>query len=341
MLLCYAEYTPPRAGGSGAPAGALDRPGKSRRPCSQNEDNKKNLCTGCGGRRFGARLRVERPGVMAVLRGKGLGLEVALGGRDFEAALAELQSKLGERPGFYNGTPATAALGSTSLSQEQLARLSTVLREHGIALEALCGAPVLEPLAVERGLRFVAMDDGGEELARRRALRPKREVQLSDAARSLVADFDGARKDIATRRQRGETSIRRASPAAAAQPVAAPAIEGPALPATLYHVGTLRGGQALHNVGNIVVVGDVNPGAELVASGDILVFGALRGVAHAGAQGDQSARVYAIDLSPTQLRIATYIAADAGKRARAAVQPEVASVQNERIAILPKEQHSP
>ncbi|MDQ2871577.1 MAG: septum site-determining protein MinC, partial [Candidatus Eremiobacteraeota bacterium] len=44
----------------------------------------------------------------------------------------------------------------------------------------------------------------------------------------------------------------------------------PATP-TLYHVGTLRGGQSLHNVGNIVVVGDVNPGAELVASGDIVV----------------------------------------------------------------------
>ena len=71
-------------------------------------------------------------------------------------------------------------------------------------------------------------------------------------------------------------------------------------PATLYHVGTLRGGQSLHNLGNIVVVGDVNPGAELVASGDIVVFGALRGVAHAGAQGDAGARVYAIELAPTQ-----------------------------------------
>jgi len=58
----------------------------------------------------GGRLRVRTARVMAVLRGKGLGLEIALGERDFEEALAELQSKLGERPGFYAGTHATASV---------------------------------------------------------------------------------------------------------------------------------------------------------------------------------------------------------------------------------------
>lgn len=278
---------------------------------------------------------------MAVLRGKGLGLEVALGGRDFEDALTELQGKLAERPGFYSGTPATAALGAGSISEEQLARLSAALRDHGIALEALSGGPDLEPLAQALGLRFIAVaDDGGEELARRRALRPKREVQLSDAARSLVADFAGARADIAQRRKRGEASVRRAATSESAKPqvkhAEAPP-QPPAQPATMYHVGTLRGGQALHNLGNIVVIGDVNPGAELVASGDIVVFGALRGVAHAGAQGDAGACVHAIELAPTQLRIATFIAADAGDRKQTAIHPETARVQNDRIVIFPRE----
>lgn len=274
--------------------------------------------------------------MMAVLRGRGLGLEIALGGRDFEDALAELQSKLGERPGFYAGTPATAALGRTSLSNEQLERLRSVLNDHGIALEALSGGVDLEPLAQASGLRFAALDDGGEELARRRALRPKREVQLSDAARSLVADFAGARADIAERRKRGEDSVRRA---VFAQPIRAAAVhpEAPSVPGTLYHVGTLRGGQALQHVGNIVLIGDVNPGAELVASGDIVVFGALRGVAHAGAQGDASARVHAIELAATQLRIATFIAADAGDRRQTPIYPETACVQNDRIVIFPRE----
>ena len=279
---------------------------------------------------------------MAVLRGKGMGLELALGGRDFGDAFAELQGKLSEQPGFYVGASATAALGPASLTQEQLAALRVLLNEHGIGLEAISGGPHVEPLALANGLRFAGaqIDDGGEELARRRALRPKREIQLSDAARSLVADFAGARADIATRRRQGETSVRRIAGAVPAPQPASPPSE-PALPAglspsTLYHVGTLRGGQSLHNVGNIVVIGDVNPGAELVASGDIAVFGSLRGVAHAGAQGDAQARVHAIELAPTQLRIATFIAADAGDRSRTPIQPETACVQNDRIAIFPR-----
>ena len=253
---------------------------------------------------------------MAVLRGKGLGLEIALGERDFEEALAELEGKLGERPGFYSGTQATAAVGPAGLPEEQLARLRTLLSGHGITLEGVT----------------TAHPDDGEELARRRALRPKRELQLSDAARSLAPDFAGARKDIAVRRSRGESSVPRLVPVP--EPELQLAEIEPAAPATLYHVGTLRGGQALHNVGNIVVIGDVNPGAELIAGGDIAVFGSLRGVAHAGAQGDAGARVYAVDLSPTQLRIATLIAADAGGR-EVPKQPEAACVQNERITIVP------
>jgi len=278
--------------------------------------------------------------MMAVLRGKGLGLEIALGGRDFEEALAELQSKLGERPGFYNGTPATAALGAASLNEEQLARLRSVLHDHGIALNALCGSSEIERLASAFGLRYATPDDGGEELARRRALRPKREVQLSDAARSLVADFAGARADIADRRKRGEASVRRVVFNDQAKLRAAGAAEPDPVEystSTLYHTGTLRGGQSLHNLGNIVVIGDVNPGAELVASGDIVVFGLLLGVAHAGAQGDVKARVYAIELSPTQLRIATFIAADAGDRKQTPIQPEVACIQNDRIVIFSRE----
>ncbi len=276
---------------------------------------------------------------MAVVRGKGTGLEIALGGCDFELSLAELRGKLSERPHFYDGTPATAALGTAALTQEQLSRLRNVLNEHGIALRSISGGPDLERCAALAGLQFVPGDDGGKELARRRALRPKREVQLSDAARSLIADFAGARADIADRRRRGESSVTSApsaQPQTRAEPPAAVAVATEvSAPSALYHAGTLRGGQSLAHVGHIVVVGNVNPGAELVASGDIVVFGALRGVAHAGAQGDFSARVYAVALVPTQLRIATCIAADAGSQA--AGHPEFARFVDGRIVIFPME----
>jgi septum site-determining protein MinC len=254
---------------------------------------------------------------MSLIRGRGRGLELHLAGRDFDAAIAELDARLAERPDFYRGTPATAIVDEAGLSEEQTERLRASL-----------GAAGVELAAVEQGAP-------GEELARRRAMRPK-PSELSDSARSLVADFAGARADIAARRRRGESSVRRvtvAQPAAAPSPaVAAPPL--PAPPQTLYHVGTLRGGQALHHDGNIVVIGDVNPGTELVATGDIVVFGRLLGVAHAGAQGDASAKVYALSLHATQLRIATCIAVDEDARSTSS-EPEVAFVRDGRISIAP------
>ena len=71
---------------------------------------------------------------------------------------------------------------------------------------------------------------------------------------------------------------------------------------------TLRSGQIERALeGNMVILGDVNPGAEVVAAGDIVVLGALRGVAHAGALGDASSVIFALNLLPTQLRIARFI----------------------------------
>ena len=269
-------------------------------------------------------------------------LEVALIERDVDEALAELESRLSGRGDFYRGTAATAAFGEEAPSADQLGRLQALLDANGITLQALSGGVSVQALADAAGLEYEAarFDDGGEELARRRAMRPRSAVQLSEAARSLVADFAGARSDIADRRKRGERSVRPLVLSYGAQsstPQAPLQLVEPG-PSTLYHTGTLRGGQSLHNVGNIVVVGDVNPGAELVATGDIVIFGALRGVAHAGAQGETSARVYAVDLAATQLRIAALIAADFGDRKRTGIRPEAAYVEGDRIAIVAYDQ---
>jgi septum site-determining protein MinC len=251
---------------------------------------------------------------MTLLRGRGLGLEIMLAGRDFDEALEELGARLAERPDFYRGTRATAVVGTPPPAPEQIEALRACLEASGIV--------------------YGGESAHGEEHERPAVRRSRHEVTLSDSARSLVADFAGARADIAARRKRGEPSVPRpngATAARAVQPVLQ-LVETP--PGTLYHAGTLRGGQALHHVGNIVVVGDANPGTELVASGDIVVFGRLLGVAHAGAQGDAERRVYALQLAATQLRIATFIATGEEIREPSA-QAEAALVRDGRIVVVP------
>ena len=97
--------------------------------------------------------------------------------------------------------------------------------------------------------------------------------------------------------------------------------------------GPLRSGGKVAYDGNVVVMGDVNSGAEIVAGGSIIVWGRLRGVVHAGAQGDQTAVVCALELAPTQLRIAGEIAVSPKKQAKS--QPEVARLQDGHLEAEP------
>ena len=74
------------------------------------------------------------------------------------------------------------------------------------------------------------------------------------------------------------------------------------------HRGTVRAGEHLEVDGAVLVLGDVNPGARISARGDVLIWGRLRGIAHAGCQGARNARIVALQLRPLQLRIADAVA---------------------------------
>jgi septum site-determining protein MinC len=75
--------------------------------------------------------------------------------------------------------------------------------------------------------------------------------------------------------------------------------------------GYLRSGNRLRRQEHVLVIGDVNPGAEVISDGDVLVWGRLRGIVHAGASGNVRAIVAALDMEPTQLRIADVMVASA------------------------------
>lgn len=109
-----------------------------------------------------------------------------------------------------------------------------------------------------------------------------------------------------------------------------------ALPQVLYVKQTLRSGQVVSHKGDLVIVGDVNPGAEIMAEGDITVWGSLRGIAHAGIGGNTEAEIRALNLQPIQIRIAHAIAR-APDRPRITYAngtgPEIARIVEDKIRI--------
>jgi septum site-determining protein MinC len=112
----------------------------------------------------------------------------------------------------------------------------------------------------------------------------------------------------------------------------APQATGTLLTEPLYLQITVRSGVAIRHPGTIVVLGDINPGGEVVADGDIFIWGRLRGVAHAGANGNRNCRIMALQMEPTQLRIAEAVAR-APQTPPAQFHPEVAYVTSEGIRI--------
>lgn len=96
---------------------------------------------------------------------------------------------------------------------------------------------------------------------------------------------------------------------------------------------TLRSGQMVRHEGDVIVLGDVNPGATVVATGHIVVMGALRGVAHAGCAGNTAAIVAASKLRPTQLRIAHVIGRAPDEQENLQPVPEVARVRDGMIVV--------
>jgi septum site-determining protein MinC len=96
---------------------------------------------------------------------------------------------------------------------------------------------------------------------------------------------------------------------------------------------TLRSGNSIKHPGHVTIIGDVNPGAEIVAGGNVVVWGRLRGTVHAGAQGKEDSIICALDLSPTQLRIGEIISLAPPQRRRP--RPEMARLLNGKVVAEP------
>jgi septum site-determining protein MinC len=190
---------------------------------------------------------------------------------------------------------------------------------------------LLETVAAQddffRGARLaIQMEDralGAAELGSLRSALAEHEVTLwailstSETTQSAAADL-GLSRDLETRRSEDDDV-----------PVDT---QLPGEEAVLLQ-RTLRSGHSVRHPGHVVVIGDVNPGAEIIAGGHVIVWGRLRGVVHAGAAGDESAMVCALDLAPTQLRIAGHITVSPSRRGKP--KPERAFIRDDQLIAEP------
>ncbi len=105
---------------------------------------------------------------------------------------------------------------------------------------------------------------------------------------------------------------------------------------------TCRSGEVVRYQGDVVVFGDVNPGAEIIAGGDIVVLGALRGMAHAGAEGNLKATILALNLESHRLQIGSCVGerprgARRGRGSGKSINPQIAFLRRRSIFVAPYE----
>ena len=183
-------------------------------------------------------------------------------------------------------------------------------------------------ITVELGARPVPK----YELSSLKALLERRGLSLSMVLSESITTIESARAlDLQT-----ESVKPAASPKAPGSQETRPVDPEETGTAGVLFRRTLRSGRTIHSDGHVVVFGDVNPGAKVIADGDIVIWGKLRGMVHAGANGDESAIVCALDMNPSQLRIAGYIVTSPpGKRSK--IMPEMALIRDNQIIVETRE----
>lgn len=103
-----------------------------------------------------------------------------------------------------------------------------------------------------------------------------------------------------------------------------------------FYKGTLRSGQMLESESSIIILGDVNPGAKVIAKGNVIILGSLKGNIYAGAGGNEDAFVVALEMSPIQIRIGEIIARssdEGGQKKAMSSEAMIAYVDDGRIYI--------
>jgi septum site-determining protein MinC len=193
---------------------------------------------------------------------------------------------------------------------------------------SLTWAEVLQQLKqrLNAGERLWQSDTSVHLIARDRLLDGRQLQAIADAlteAQLRLTRVYTSRRQTAVAAATTGYSVEQQSSIAQLNPSGAESAQ--AMEEPLYLQTTLRSGGDVRHNGTVIILGDLNPGSSVVATGDILVWGRLRGTAHAGAKGNAQCLIMALQMEPNQIRIADFVAR-APENPPAQYYPEVAYV---------------
>ncbi len=277
----------------------------------------------------------DSPRATVKIKGRPTGVAVELGEGDWAELIELLAERLAAADGFFRGGKVVLEAGPHRLVEEQLREVRNLLELHDMKLGVVRSTS-------ERTLQAAA--EVGLATSTLAGDTPFGEAPAG------TNEVDGKATDLPAQGWKSSLTSTTGTSTAARPLQLPPAEPGPMPPPPprptghFVHRGSLRSGQILRKAESIVVIGDVNPGAQVISSGDVIVWGRLRGIAYAGVDGNHRSVVAALDFVPTQLRIANLTAiAPEQKRGRwlffwrrePARRPEIARVADERIVVEP------
>ena len=227
---------------------------------------------------------------------------------DFEQLKSVLQSKVGEASRFFGGASSAISFVGRTLSEAQENELLDILAENSNLDITFILRDLTNPDAEQS-------DDAPQGAAKEDILSANRPVKEPETNRSAVGNL----VDLSSKMP----------PHLGSRPFDISEHN------TRFQHGSLRSGQIIRFRGSVVVLGDVNPGAEILAEGNVIVLGSLKGLVHAGCMGNDRCFICALTLTPSQLRIAdkiTYMPNDAKDWGGA---PQYAFISDGQIYIAP------
>ena len=227
---------------------------------------------------------------------------------DFEQLKNVLQGKVGEASRFFGGASSAISFVGRTLTEAQENELLDILAENSNLDITFILRDVANPDAEHADTTPLAVVKEDVQSANKHTKEP-------DASRSAVGNL----VDLSSK----------LPPHAGSKPFNVSEHN------TKFQHGSLRSGQIIRFRGSVVVLGDVNPGAEILAEGNVIVLGNLKGLVHAGCMGNDRCFICALCLTPSQLRIAdkiTYMPNDAKDWGGA---PQYAFISDGQIYIAP------